>query len=124
MNSKAAWKMQGRLRRKARVRKKVVGDPSRPRLSVFRSLKHISAQIVDDEQGKTLVAVTSTSKEFAAAAKTGKGKLGRSAEVGKTIARLAIEKGIRKVRFDRGGYAFHGRIKALAEAARKEGLEF
>ncbi|RPJ41776.1 MAG: 50S ribosomal protein L18 [Candidatus Latescibacterota bacterium] len=124
MKSKAALRMQGRMRRKERVRKKVAGVAERPRLSVFRSLKHISAQIVDDELGKTLVAVTSTSKEFLAAAAGAKGKTAKSAVLGKAIAEKAIELGIKKVRFDRGGYAYHGRIRALAEAARKAGLEF
>jgi large subunit ribosomal protein L18 len=112
------------MRRRRRVRKKVSGVAERPRLSVFRSLKHISVQIVDDDKGKTLAAATSTSKEFQAVAAKAKGKIAKSAELGKVIARKAIELGIRKVRFDRGGYAYHGRIRALAEAARKEGLEF
>jgi large subunit ribosomal protein L18 len=116
--------MRGKMRRKERVRKKVIGTAERPRLSVFRSLKHISAQIVDDELGKTLAAVTSTSKEFRAASAGAKGKTAKGAEIGKAIARKAIEIGIKRVRFDRGGCAYHGRVRALAEAARKEGLEF
>jgi large subunit ribosomal protein L18 len=112
------------MRRRRRVRKKLSGSSDRPRLSVFRSLKHISVQIVDDERGTTIAAATSTSREFQAAAAKAKGKIAKSAELGKVIAKKAIELGIRKVRFDRGGYAYHGRIRALAEAARKEGLEF
>jgi large subunit ribosomal protein L18 len=124
MKSKAGLRNEGRLRRKARVRKKISGGADRPRLTVFRSLKHISAQIVDDERGRTLLSITSTSKEFQAAAAEAKGKTAKSAELGKTMARRAIEMGIRKVRFDRNGCAYHGRVRAFAEAARKEGLEF
>lgn len=124
MNSKAALKNQGRLKRKKRVRKKVFGDVERPRLTVFRSLKHMNAQVVDDVSGRTLVYATTSSKAFQAEAKDAKGKSRLSAELGKILARKAKEAGITKVRFDRGGYAYHGRVKALAEAARKEGLEF
>lgn len=124
MKSKAAQKRLGRLKRKTRIRKKVIGDPTRLRLSVFRSLKHISAQIVDDEDGKTLVSATSTSKEFRSGLGDAKSKTEISAALGKIVAAKAVEKGISKVCFDRGGNAYHGRVKALADAARKEGLEF
>jgi len=124
MRKKTAQKTQGRLRRRRRVRKKIAGDAERPRFTVFRSLKHMQAQIIDDESGRTLVCASTTSKEFQASVKDAKGKVGQSTELGKVIARKAIEVGIKKIRFDRGGYAFSGRVKALAEAAREEGLEF
>ena len=110
-----------RLRRKAGVRKRVVGVPSRPRLTVFRSLKHIYAQVIDDLAGRTLVdASTSQTK---GAGSTG-GNCAAAAGVGKTLAERAKKAGITEVVFDRNGYAYHGRIKALAEAARKGGLKF
>lgn len=123
--------MEGRIvkisalqRRKIRVRKKVKGTSERPRLSVFRSNKHIYAQVIDDTAGKTLAAVSTKSKAFTeAAAKDGK-KVGASKTVGKLLARIALEKGVTKVVFDRGGYIYHGRITALAEGAREGGLQF
>lgn len=123
--------MEGRIvklsalqRRKIRVRKKVKGTSERPRLSVFRSNKHIYAQVIDDTAGKTLAAVSTKSKAFAeAAAKDGK-KVGASKTVGKLIAKIALEKGVTKVVFDRSGYIYHGRITALAEGAREGGLQF
>jgi large subunit ribosomal protein L18 len=99
------------------VRKKVAGTPERPRLVIFRSLKHISAQIVDDVAGRTLMTVTSTQLE------SGK-KTEKSTEVGKRIAARAKEAGITKVVFDRAGYKYHGRVKAVADGAREGGLEF
>ena len=115
-------KEQRRKRRHLRVRKKVFGTPERPRLVVYRSLKHIYAQIIDDTIGHTLVAASSLDKEFP------KGKRGSNVEgariVGELIGKKAIEKGIKKVVFDRGGYKYHGRVKALAEGARAAGLEF
>ena len=108
---------QQRHRRHLRVRKKVAGTPERPRLVIFRSLKHISAQIVDDVAGRTLMTVTSTQLE------SGK-KTEKSTEVGKRIAARAKEAGITKVVFDRAGYKYHGRVKAVADGARKGGLEF
>lgn len=117
-------KLSGLQRRKIRVRKKVKGTSERPRLSVFRSNKHIYAQVIDDTAGKTLAAVSTKSKAFAeAAAKDGK-KVGASKTVGKLLARIALEKGVTKVVFDRGGYIYHGRITALAEGAREGGLQF
>jgi len=124
MKSKAATKVVGRQRRRRRIRKKVVGTTERPRLAVYRSLKHITAQIVDDEERKTLVYATTTSKEFAAGAAEAKGKTARSALLGKMLGERAVELGIKQIRFDRGGYAYHGRIRALADAAREAGLEF
>jgi len=109
--------------RRKRVRKKIYGTSERPRLNVFRSLKNIYAQIIDDEKGVTLVSASTLSPEL-------KGKLPSSsnvaaaAAVGELIARKAIDAGIKSVVFDRAGYIYHGRIKALAEAARAGGLEF
>ena len=99
-----------RKRRHKRVRAKIKGTAKVPRLCVFRSSKYIYAQIIDDEKGKTLVAVN--------------GKLASAAETGKSIAKKAIEKKINKVVFDRGGYKYHGKVKALADGAREGGLKF
>ena len=108
-----------RIRR--RVRKKVNGTAERPRLSVFRSNKDIYAQIIDDEAGHTLVAASSRDKDIAGQEGTKSQKAGM---VGEKIAKLALEKGIEKVVFDRGTHIYHGRIKALADGARKGGLKF
>ena len=105
-----------------RVRAKVSGTAERPRLNVYRSLNHIYAQLIDDSSGKTLVAA-STVQGQKGSKKTG-GNVASAKEIGKTIAQRAQEKGIKKVVFDRGGYLYHGRIKALADAAREAGLEF
>jgi len=102
-----------------RIRRKMVGTGERPRLNVYRSLNHIYAQVIDDAKGVTLVSASTQ----AAKAKTG-GNVAAAKEIGKLIAERAKEKGIRKVVFDRGGYLYHGRIKALADAAREAGLEF
>lgn len=113
----------GRIKRKQRIRKKVNGTPLRPRLSVFRSDKHIYAQIVDDTQGVTLVSASTLSPEY----KTGealKGKIGAAKRIGELVARKAQDKGITKVVFDRSGFIYHGRIQALADAARQAGLDF
>jgi large subunit ribosomal protein L18 len=111
-------------RRHLRVRSKISGTAERPRLSVRRTLQHVNAQIVDDASGRTIVQVSSTSKSLAAAAGEGSLKMRRSEGVGAEVARQALEKGIKRVAFDRGGRLYHGRIKALADAARKGGLEF
>jgi large subunit ribosomal protein L18 len=116
-------KIAERKKRALRIRKKINGSSDRPRLSVRRSLKHIYAQIIDDSNGKSLVQVGSTSKEFASKVSE-KNKTDVSKLVGEIIAEKAKEKGIKKVVFDRKGYTYHGRIKALAEAARKKGLQF
>lgn len=117
-------KLNGLQRRKIRVRKKVKGTSERPRLSVFRSNKNIYAQVIDDTAGKTLAAVSTKSKGYAeAAGKDGK-KVGAAKLVGKLIAKIALEKGVTKVVFDRSGYIYHGRITALAEGAREGGLQF
>src|SRR5204862_7175876 len=103
------------------VRKKVGGTPERARLVVFGSCKHIYAQLVDDERGLTIAGVADTSEGVQV---EGKGKVARSFGVGKLIAAKAKEKGIAKVVFDRGGYQYHGRVKAVADGARKGGLQF
>lgn len=144
--SKAYEKRQQRLSRKVRVRKKVRGTADRPRLSVFRSLNHIYAQLIDDDSGKTLASVSSLRIEIPAvepekaapAEEEGKKKdkkkkkekkpeglkVRRSRAVGKGIAEKGTTLGIKKVVFDRGGFLYHGRVAALAEEARKNGLEF
>jgi len=116
-------KRTGRLRRHKRVRKKIIGNAERPRLFVFRSLRHIYAHLIDDTQGKTLLTVSTLSPELKGKLKTG-GNLEAAKIVGKLLGEKAKEKGITKVIFDRGGYKYHGRVKALAEAAREAGLEF
>jgi large subunit ribosomal protein L18 len=100
-----------------RIRRKLAGTAERPRLNVYRSLNHIYAQVIDDASGTT-IASASTIK-----LKTG-GNIAAAKEIGKSIAELAVQKGVKKVVFDRGGYLYHGRIKALADAAREAGLEF
>ena len=106
-----------------RIRKKMTGTAGRPRLAVFRSLNHMYAQIVDDSLGKTLVATSTLEKEVLGDSK-GSGNITAAKLVGKNIAQRAKAKGIEAVVFDRGGYIYHGRIKALAEAARESGLKF
>jgi large subunit ribosomal protein L18 len=113
-----------RLRRHRRVRRKVFGTADRPRLVVFRSLRHIYAQLIDDEAGRTLVAAASTSGRVKKMLGEATGKSAESRAVGRAIAEEAHAKGHRRVVFDRGGYAYHGRVKVLAEAARESGLEF
>ena len=110
-----------RYRRHLRVRKKIVGTPDRPRLVVFRSSKHIYAQLVDDTRGVT---VLGASDRTDGVKPEGKGKTGKSFALGQLIAVKAKEKGIVRVVFDRGGYQYHGRVKAVADGARKGGLEF
>jgi large subunit ribosomal protein L18 len=112
-----------RVRKHVRVRKAVVGSVERPRLNVFRSSKHIYAQVVDDVNGHTLVSASSLSKELVGQFKTGANKAAARA-VGKLIAQKAKEKNVEKVVFDRGGYVYHGRVKELADGAREGGLKF
>ncbi|HEV2037691.1 MAG TPA: 50S ribosomal protein L18 [Candidatus Eremiobacteraceae bacterium] len=112
-----------RVRRHARVRKRIAGIGQRPRLSVFRSLHHIYVQLIDDATGQTLAAASTREKEIAKDLESRK-SVGAAEKVGKAIAERAKEKGITTVVFDRGGYKYHGRIKALADAARGAGLEF
>jgi len=114
-------KTKKNLRRKLRVRKKVSGSSSCPRLTVFRSLRHMYAQIIDDEAGCTLVSASTANVDVNGAYK---GNVASAAIIGEALARKAQEVGIRQVCFDRNGYRYHGRIKALAEAARKAGLVF
>jgi large subunit ribosomal protein L18 len=116
-------RLSGRERRHLRIRKKIKGTPDRPRLVVFRSNRHISAQIVDDSAGKTLVGVNGTGKGIAEKTKGDEERFAESRAVGEEIARRAQEKGIKSVVFDRAGYRYHGRVKALADAVRKAGLE-
>lgn len=112
-----------RKKRHIRVRKKVSGTAERPRLCVYRSLNNIYAQVIDDTSGKTLVA--SSSVEQAAKAEKGhKGNVDAARKIGMSVGKKALEKGIKQVVFDRGGYLYHGRVKALAEGAREAGLEF
>ena len=120
------WKTKDsrRRRRHYRIRNHVAGTSERPRLAVFRSLNHIYAQIIDDTQGRTLTAASSASKDLGAKLKSAKGKVEQSRLVGEFVAEKAKAAGITKVAFDRGGYLYHGRIQALAEGARKGGLEF
>jgi large subunit ribosomal protein L18 len=116
----------GRSRRAERIRKKIFGTSERPRLSVRRSLNHIYAQLIDDEKGVTIVQVGSTGKEIAAklAGKENAKKIDLSKLVGELIAEKAKEKGVNKIVFDRKGYIYHGRVKALADAVRGKGLVF
>lgn len=115
-------KLAPRAIRKLRVRKKIYGTPERPRISVFRSGKNMSAQIIDDDSGKTLVAASTVEKEFRAKIATAT-KEGAKI-VGALLAERALAKGISAVVFDRSGYRFHGRVRALADAAREKGLKF
>jgi large subunit ribosomal protein L18 len=118
-----ASKTEKRKRRHFRIRKKVKGVGERPRLCVFRSSKHIYAQIIDDDRGATLVSASTLDKELKA--QNGhKGNVETAKIIGGIIGRKAADKGIRKVVFDRSGYLYHGRVKALATAARESGLEF
>jgi len=110
-------------RRHLRLRRRVTGTPERPRLSVYRSLKHIYAQVIDDVSGRTLVSASTQSDALKADLKSG-GNCAAAAKVGALLAARAKEAGITAVAFDRGGRKFHGRVKALAEAARKAGLKF
>lgn len=112
-----------RLRRHARVRRKVSGTASRPRLCVFRSLNHIYAQVIDDELGHTLGSASTLDREIRPEA-DGKRKVEAAELVGTLVAKRVLERGISGVVFDRGGYEYHGRVKALAEAAREAGLVF
>ncbi len=113
-----------RTRKKERVRRKITGTQERPRLSVFRSLSNVYAQVIDDTKGVTLVEASSISKEVADQIKDAKGKVSKSKFVGQLVAKRAVEKGITSVVFDRNGYNYHGRIKAVADGAREGGLKF
>jgi large subunit ribosomal protein L18 len=113
----------GRERRKLRIRKNVNGTTERPRLSVFRSARHIYAQVIDDTSGKTLAAASTLSKDLDGQLEEGT-KVDAAKKVGKLIAQACKDKGITKIVFDRNGYLYHGRVSALAQAAREAGLEF
>jgi large subunit ribosomal protein L18 len=112
-----------RNRRHARVREKISGTGDKPRLCVFRSLNNIYAQVIDDEQGNTLVTASTLDAEIKKDTE-GKKKTGQAEQVGLLLAKRAVDKGISQVAFDRGGFKYHGRVKALADAARKGGLKF
>lgn len=116
-------KLRKRLTRHLRIRRKVIGTGERPRLSVYRSLKHIYCQIIDDIEGKTLASASTQSTDIKTQIKYG-GNIIAAEIVGKKIAEEAKKKGINKVVFDKGGYKYHGRVKALAESARKHNLSF
>ncbi len=120
--SKSSEKVYNRKKRHQRIRKRVFGTSERPRLSVFRSNYNIYAQIIDDNKGVTLISASTLDKELKEL--RGKKSIEAAKKVGKLIAAKALKKGIKAVVFDRGGFRYHGRIKALAEAAREEGLEF
>ncbi|HEX4031467.1 MAG TPA: 50S ribosomal protein L18 [Terracidiphilus sp.] len=108
-----------RQRIHSRIREKLAGTTERPRLNIYRSLNHIYAQVIDDQKGETLASASSLALKF----KTG-GNVAAAREIGKAVAEKAVAQGIKRVVFDRGGFLYHGRIKALADAAREAGLEF
>ena len=116
-------RQQARLKRKKRIRKKIAGTPQRPRLSVFRSARHIYAQIIDDLEGRTLMAASTVDTQAKEAPKF-ENKVAAAKFVGKQIGKRALEKGIKEVVFDRNGFLYHGRIKSLSEGAREAGLIF
>jgi large subunit ribosomal protein L18 len=123
MRTRTSKRIVSRHKRHSRVRKNVLGTAERPRLSVFRSLRHVFAQLVDDTSGRTLVSASSLSKETRGSA-GGKKKKEIGKAVGLLLAQKAKAAGIEAVKFDRGGYLYHGRVKALAEGAREGGLKF
>ncbi len=116
-------KKDKRLKRRIRIRKKITGTAEKPRLTVYRSLKYIYAQIIDDEKSHTLVAASSLEKELKEGIKSTR-DIGAAKAVGELIAKRALERGVKEVVFDRNGYKYHGRVKALADAAREAGLKF
>jgi len=115
---------EGRERRHLRVRRKVMGTAERPRLTIFRSLSNVYCQLIDDQKGLTVAAASTLNPEIKQKLGEKRGNVKASEAVGEQIAKLAQAKGIKKVCFDRAGYRYHGRVKALADAARKAGLEF
>jgi large subunit ribosomal protein L18 len=116
-------KLEGRARRKARIRNKISGTSERPRLSVFRSARHIYAQVVDDTGGGTLASASTLSRDLRGTLESDD-KTGAARKVGALIAKMCLERSVGKVVFDRNGFLYHGRVKALAEAAREAGLSF
>jgi len=117
-------RLTGRLRRQRIIRKRVSGTKDRPRVSIYRSLKNIYAQVVDDTEGKTLVSVSTALPELKEKLAKDAGNVKGASALGMALADLCKKKGIKKVVFDRSGYLYHGRVKAVADAARKGGLEF
>jgi large subunit ribosomal protein L18 len=115
---------EGRERRHLRVRRKVMGTAERPRLTIFRSLSNVYCQLIDDQKGLTVASASTLTPEIKQKLGEKRGNVKASEAVGEQIAKLAQAKGIKKVCFDRAGYRYHGRVKALADAARKAGLEF
>lgn len=113
-------KDNSRIRRKRRIRRKITGTADRPRLTIFKSIKHIYGQIIDDSLGATLVSVSSSLKSFSGSG----GNVQGAKLVGETLGEEALKKGIQKIVFDRNGYRYHGRVKALADAVREKGLQF
>ena len=116
--------VERRIRKKSRIRKKILGTTQRPRLTVFRSLRHVYAQIIDDSNGKTIVSASSLSKELRDQVKAAKSEQEVCKLVGMTAAKLAMEQNIKEVVFDRNGFLYHGRVKAVADGAREAGLKF
>jgi large subunit ribosomal protein L18 len=116
-------KLTSRLKRKCRIRKRFEGTPDRPRLSVFRTATHIYAQIIDDQKGQTLVSASTLDSEFKESGMKGGNKAAANV-IGKIVGKRALEKGIDKVVFDRNGFLYHGRVKALSDGAREAGLNF
>ena len=119
----SAERRQARYKRQSRVRRNIRGTEERPRLSVFRSSKHIYAQIIEDQSGKTLAAASTVSKDISGDLKFS-GNVEAAKAVGTAIAKIALDKNIKQVVFDRNGFLYHGRVKALADAAREAGLTF
>jgi large subunit ribosomal protein L18 len=124
LNMGSASRSEARLRRQKRVRKKIRGTAEKPRLCVFRSARHIYAEIIDDTSARTLATVSSLSRDIRQEIGNKGGNAVGAALVGASIAELALKKGIKNVAFDRNGFLYHGRVKALSEAAREKGLEF
>jgi large subunit ribosomal protein L18 len=117
-------RVAARMKRKLRIRKSISGTPDRPRLCVFRSSKHIYAQVIDDTKGYTIASASTLDVELRSQGDTKKKKVEKAVEVGKLIAKKAKENGVTKVVFDRNGYLYHGRVKAVSDGARENGLEF
>lgn len=117
-------KYQARQRRKKSIRKRISGTSERPRLSVYRSNKHIYAQVIDDVQSQSLLLVSDLAKDLAGELESCESKVDRAKVVGRAVAKACLDKGIDKVVFDRNGYLYHGRVSALATAAREAGLNF
>ena len=117
------FKTQARLKRKKRIRKTIIGTQLRPRLCVFRSARHIYAQVIDDTQGQTLAAASSLEKAVQVSPDI-KNKKSAANLVGKLVAERALEKGVKQIVFDRNGFLYHGRVKAVSDGARETGLEF